>query len=563
MQTYNENSNILFSWKSTKKLINEYLQETSIEKFKESPIIHQVKNNMVTQLLKDSENLKNDENVTDCGVYAPRMHSSLDRKTRISHDIALAIFPPKDNEQINLVWSYIQYQRLIAKLAEKYRTQEKEKKIIEQSFKKARFDGQKKLWCSLKNRPISKQIAVPEAMPVQVSTIEELEPFFNFLKSNKPILPEHTDNNGSYMKFKRGAVYTDGRMDLCKQVVGPNWIKQLMDSILNNDQIKHFLLGNNIINIEGAKAISEFLLTPDRKSRIETWYLAGNSINTEGIGIICDALKLDQDMKYLWLKRNPLYSEGMKSIAELLKVHNKIEILDLHNTAVFDDGLAYLVEGLKENKSLRNLYLDANGITVKGVKYLAEYFMNRKEIGITSLWIDMNRLDDEGIEILLESVKNYSYLKRLNIGSNRASWKAAEMVYKTLTNHKSLEVLDLGVYKSTADMGELSNKIEDDGAKYIAKFISENKKVKLLSILHNHITNEGIELIATAMEKNDTILFLNYTQYGVVVSQKVVKKISDKLKENKDRVGDPDERNPKYIMHSKEVLLIGSIYRNK
>jgi len=514
------------------------------------------------QLLIDKEKMKKGEDITCCSVFAPRIQSSLDKKIGIAKKTALEMFPGEGSNESKFPISYIKYSKLIAELTAYYKLQEKKKYDEKISFKQARLNEHKGLWCELKNRPVSKAVAKPEAMPVNISEYTELSDFFNFLSSNETIRGDIVDKNGAYMKFNRGAVYTDGRMDLCKQVVGPTWADNLLASLKDNDKIKHFLLGNNIINTTGANSIATFLINP-HKSKIETWYLAGNEIDKDGIKIICNALKNDPDMKYLWLKRNPLQPEGIKHIGDLLKINQNIKILDLQNTAIFNEGMYYLVEGLKENKSLRHLYIDANGLTTEGIKPLCEYFINRKEKGITSLWVSMNRLDDEGVCMLFESLKNYKYLKRLNVGSNRISDKSAQVLYETLTHHPKLQALDIGLYKATADMGELSNRISDKGASYISKFIRENKIVKLIAIIHNDITNDGLEEITRAILENDTVLYLIYAQYGLNIDRILVEKIDEKLEHNRKTIEDPNKKNARFIKHSKKILLIDSIYRNK
>ena len=36
----------------------------------------------------------------------------------------------------------------------------------------------------------------------------------------------------------------DGRIDMCKQVVGRDWIGELVDAIKDSADVEHFLLGN-------------------------------------------------------------------------------------------------------------------------------------------------------------------------------------------------------------------------------------------------------------------------------------------------------------------------------
>jgi hypothetical protein len=123
-------------------------------------------------------------------------------------------------------------------------------------------------------------------------------------------------------------------------------------------------------------------------------------------------------------------------------------------------------------------------------------------------------------------------------------------------------MLDVGLYKATADMGEISNHIEDEGAHYISEFIKKNKSVKLLDIIHNNISNIGLSEICEAIKQNNTLLHVNYSQYGLNINQIIVQQINKKLDENKTQISDEDKKNARYIKHSKKILLIDSIYRN-
>lgn len=74
-------------------------------------------------------------------------------------------------------------------------------------------------------------------------------------------------------------------------------------------------------------------MTKPHVPKIKTWYIAGNMIDTDGIKIIAEAFKNDEDATSLWLKRNPLQPEGIKYLGEMLEVNKNLRILDLHNTA--------------------------------------------------------------------------------------------------------------------------------------------------------------------------------------------------------------------------------------
>lgn len=549
--------------KSNSKTIWKELN-TKLEKYYKESDWLQIKliASLFSEKLKEDLELYNKNlPISDCALFCPRTGCTFNKpehKIRLSKEINNLLYfllQSSENNKIN-------YTKIISKLSKVYVDQYTKEFILNNKFRLFRLlEHNKQNWCSLKNKPLSKAITEPTAMDVVVASYEELKPFFKFLDSNSIPIDNNWDKEAC-MLFTRGALYQNKRLDLCKQVVGPDWIETLMNSLVNNTQIEHFLLGNNIIGTVGAKAISNFLLN-EHKPKIKTWYIAGNSINEEGIKLICEGLENDKDCVNLWLKRNPLKPEGIKYISKMLKKNNYIKILDLHNTAVFDEGLKYLVEGLKENRVLRQLYLDANGITEIGINYLVEYFeylINNNLEGISSLWLDMNKIEDAGIIKLVEVLKNYKYLKRLILGSVGLSEKSINSIVESFSNHNNLIVLDLGLYKSTADMGMITNNIGDEGINILTKLIENNKSIKYLSIAMNGLTSKGIELLANSVDKSDTLMYIDFSQYGIEMPQKLYTKIKSKVKLN--RLNSNYNKSLRNLKHGENIHWIDSIYRN-
>ncbi len=530
--------------------------------------INQIVNNFVVQLKKDEECLGNELPVSDCGLNAPRLGSHIDKTCSLGRKIALVLYPiPEDqdnNKDLTVIrkWSYIRYQQLISRLTRIFKDQIEKEETIRNKYKEVRRTNQRKYFCELKKMPVSDLIINPKPMPVEIASLETLSPFLEHLRENKEVLENK-------LIFERGVQYDDGRMDLCKQVVGPTYIGKLMDSLVNNSHVEHFLLGNNIINYEGATEINKFL-TNEHIPKIKTWYLAGNEIDDKGVKLICEALEKDNDCEALWLKRNPIKIDGAKHIAKMLENNGKIKILDLHNTGILDQGCQYIFESLKKNRTLRHIYVDANAITPEGIKYVANYFdflVANNIKGITSLWMDINRIDDEGCIVLAESLRNYRHLKRLIIGSNRITEKGTEVICDSLVDHEKLIVLDLGLYKSTADLESLPNDMKDAGAKHIANFLRRNRSVKVLNILHNDISANGLEEINNALQTNNTILYIYYEQYGIGIPQELKEMMKRKLTENIRNNLDMDfatfmNTKLRFIKGSEKLKNIDSIYRN-
>ena len=522
----------------------------------------------VQGLTDDLERLKTNTKLTDCALFAPRVrstHSRIDRPVRIVHYIVDKLFL-STGKATCLNNGIVSYSKIIGKLSKQYVDEFTHDFLMNNKYKLFRIlEHDRNNWLALKERGLSKVITDPTAMPVEVSPLEELNDFFEFLKSNQSIelnnhLNPQTSRLEPCMVFNRGALYEDKRMDLCKQVVGAKWIGNLMDSLKPNDKVEHFLLGNNIIGPVGGKAIKDFLQS-EHKSHIKTWYIAGNDLNAEAISDVVDGLLVDTDCEELWLKRNPLKSEGVKHIARLMSVNNKIKVLDLHNTAVFDEGAKHLFESLKSNRCLDFLYLDANGITEVGAEYIAEYFdylVSNGLKGITSLWIDMNKINDNGVIRICKALKDYHYLERISFGSDGLTDACVDTIVECLSTHTTLLFLDIGMYKSTSDMGLVTNNIGDVGAIKLCELIKLTKSIKYMSIMMNGITKVGLDAIASAIELNSSLIYFDYSQYGVENDQQLMNQIKNKLASNKT---DSDVKL-RILKHGQSIRYIDSIYRN-
>ncbi|MEZ4340695.1 MAG: aldo/keto reductase [Sandaracinaceae bacterium] len=217
--------------------------------------------------------------------------------------------------------------------------------------------------------PVSASVAAPSPMPVEVSPAGELAPFFDFLASAQEVRAPAT--------FVRGTYFPDHRMDLCKQVVGPDHVEALCAAVSARaerdgaHQVRHFLLGNNIAcagdSIAGAEAFARLMADPS--VAIETWYLAGNAIGPDVAQIAPRARQRSLHPRAL-AQAQPDRPRG-RHLGRLLGANDTLRLLDLHNTGLFDEGVEALVEGFVEESGalhLRHLYLSAGSASAHAVR---------------------------------------------------------------------------------------------------------------------------------------------------------------------------------------------------
>lgn len=368
---------------------------------------------------------------------------------------------------------------------------------------------------------LSQYVINPRPEAVVPCALHELNPLLDFLSNNFPVKEQTA--------FPKGTITTDGRLDLCKQVVGPRGIGPLLDAMNKSSCVKRLLLGNNIVSDTGAISIAKEM----KVSKLEAWYIAGNEFTHEGIEHITEALKDNTYCTSLWLKRNPLGPLSMKHIVSMLQVNKTLRVLDLVNCGILDEGLVTLLEafsGPNKNTTLKVLWLDTNGITYKSAPLIAKFIAN--DCVLEDLSLSCNRLCDIGIKEISQAISVNKVLQRVSFASNRIGPEGAKALCDALKEHTSIVFLNMGFLKSTAAVGESANFLSDEGAKHIADMLMTNKVMRHLDLLHNSISQLGVNYIIEALKVNTQLVKLQLTQFGKTHNEPGKEFIKEKLESN-------------------------------
>lgn len=265
-----------------------------------------------------------DESIND----APRRRSADPERATLASLISQLLYPAPNDSLAPLI-RYEENIVLLRKLILQQRKHEIEAATIRNSSDgwevRVRKQG---LWNSVDD-PLSLCGAPAVPMPVKISNHDSLEPFFEHLRTGGTQLRTSTAramedaveiNEPGYdtqtLEFQKGVVYADGRMDLCKMVLGPLNIEDLVTSLKSNTFVKHFLLGNNLIGPHGAKCIADFL--QEFPNRMDTWYLAGNCIDSTSFKLLVNQWIRSSAVTNIWLKRNPLGPSAAQDVFRLI-----------------------------------------------------------------------------------------------------------------------------------------------------------------------------------------------------------------------------------------------------
>jgi len=412
------------------------------------------------------ESLPSSATIDETIMKAPRRKAADPEAAALANKIAQLLYPSDGNP----LGALIKYEKDIVRLRRLVLKQRK-CTIEDNTKQKELYDWGKRIlkqgpW-NPSTDPLSLGGAPSLPMPVRIAEHDELASFFEHLSlggtekisstgraAENAIEIEEAFYNVKSLEFERGVLYSDRRMDLCKMVVGPTHIGNLLESLKTNEFVSHFLLGNNIIGPHGANCIANFL--KEYPNRIDTWYLAGNCIDTSSIRILVDELINSTSVTNIWLKRNPLMSGASQDIFRLITQANNLRTLDLDQTELGDTGIADLFSKLgqhvpKKPLAFRNIYLNANGISAKGATAIAQYLAS-PQCRLEGLYLMSNPLGNTGVMALAAGLKQNKSLKRLTLSSIGMSDEGAITLCEALYDHPTITALDIGQHFATPDL---------------------------------------------------------------------------------------------------------------
>ncbi|KAF2240083.1 RNI-like protein [Viridothelium virens] len=427
---------------------------------------------------------------------APRRRSADTGDATLAHETAAIIFSDSPADSLTPI---IKYEETVLDLRRIVK-ENRRARIAQATESNARFQwttriGKQGPWdehgdqLSLRGTP-----SLP--MPVQISDEEDLKPFFQHLRSNLDTMPSSLDGategeephyGTRFTEFKKGIIYEDRRLDLCKLVVGPPHIGDLMDSLHSNDFIRHFLLGNNIIGPSGTKEVASFIR--DHPNKIETWYLAGNCINESSFKSLVNSLVTSETITNVWLKRNPLGPWSAHDIFRLITQTPNLRTLDLDQTELGDAGVATIFKELSafaeanpiKPLPLRHLYLNANGIGASAAAEISR-FLGVASCALESLYLSNNPLGDAGINALSSQLSTNSSLRRLSLQSIGLKDSGAISLFTSLTPHPNLRTLDVSQNSATEDLNSRYNYLTASVVPTLVSLISHSPHLEYLDL---------------------------------------------------------------------------------
>ncbi|MCO6010411.1 gala protein [Actinoallomurus purpureus] len=361
---------------------------------------------------------------------------------------------------------------------------------------------------------------VPPADPA------DLRPLLVRLADPAPVTADET--------FPLGTVRPDGRIDLCKQGLGPAGAALLLPVAVASPHAAHLLLGTNAIGSEGARTVADALVPGHG---LETLYLGCNRIDATGTEALAGRLADDTTVRAVWLKRNPVRDDGVRALAAMLRRNTTIRTLDLVNTGLTEDGLRALLAALTERTDpVERLFLGGNGLGPESAGTLAALV---RDAGVRELYVPANHLGDAGAATLAAAADPARPV-RLGLGGNGIGPDGARALAGALGG---IEALDLGRPPSERSLGAPANVTGDAGAATLAAALP-GSPLRRLELRRTGITGRGAKAVLAAVP-DDTRL--EYVGFGPGVPRRMKRALAPRLR-------------PAAGPHP-DVHAIGSLYR--
>ncbi|KAK5163719.1 uncharacterized protein LTR77_010392 [Saxophila tyrrhenica] len=549
-----------------------------------------IRKNLITEQAIQMENNDGEDTVFSIDeeiMNAPRRKSARDA---LAHEVAARLYPDlaeslaaiiKYEKDIVVLRSMVlaQRQAVIAEATERNNRVNWVKRITKQGW-----------WDEIHDSlPLTGAPSLP--MPVEQSGKESLAPFFAHLQNGGTVKLDPASSGGvsgvepyydtELVEFEKGVLYSDGRIDLCKMVTGPRNIGDLMESLKSNTFSKHFLLGNNIIGSTGAKAIADFI--GEIPERFETWYLAGNCIDSQSFTQLVNSMVMSTTITNVWLKRNPLGPSAANDVFRLITQAPNLRTLDLDQTELGDEGVAELFRQLSVHSqfkplALRNIYLNACGISTSACEQIAR-FLRSPHCTVESLYLSNNPIGDGAANVLAIGLAQNNTLQRLSLQSCGLKDAGAIAIASVLVNNPTITALDLGQAYATEDLGMRFNWLTNASAPDLISLV-QTTKLQYLNIAYTPMTQPALNTLLTAITTSESLLWFfakslvtgGRDHDSVKAGQehaRLYKLVRERLHENvkakyEGMAYEAFENGFKrFLISPKDVRLIDSVYRNR
>jgi len=277
--------------------------------------------------------------------------------------------------------------------------------------------------------------------------------------------------------FPRGTHLPDGRLDLCKQDLGPEGAALVARALRDNHVITSLLLGADHLGDDGATAIAHLVAANETVSTI---FLACNVVGERGARSVATGIGSRKTTRALWMKRNPIGEGGTLALAAALGEARALRTLDVAQTGLAGKSARALGVAIASHPSLERLYLSGNDLGCDDVAWIAPLL--HAPSPVRALFLSANRLGDEGAERLARSLADNRTLTSLAMGSNGLTARGVHALVTALRGHPTLVSLELARPPSTRVLGVPPDLLDDEAVNALVVLLREAKALRAVTL---------------------------------------------------------------------------------
>ena len=256
------------------------------------------------------------------------------------------------------------------------------------------------------------------------------------------------DNDPAYKWFSGG-------MDSVRDITVEGW-EELGGAIANNTHLELINLCNEEINDHEMSFLFRGLT---RSSSLKQLYLPDNGLSAAGVRIMVPFLQNADSLQMMDLDMNVnIQSEGFNMLLRAL-CDSPIEHLSCCNCGIE----SIKIDSEHFPKYLTTLVLNGNdiNITADGCRELAK-LLRGGDATLKGLYLDDNKIDDEGVEILVDALQNNTSLTGLYLRGNDGISNQGEIMLLKLVNDVSSIKATLQSNHTLTELKVLEEEDEDD-----------------------------------------------------------------------------------------------------
>lgn len=335
------------------------------------------------------------------------------------------------------------------------------------------------------------EVVGPSCQIRPVVSSAALEPLLSVLANNEPVARRR--------EFPCGTLLPDGRLDLCKQVIGAQGARDVAHALRTNEHVAHLLMGADRIGPQGAEAVAELVAA---SNKLQTVYLGCNGLGEAGAAHLATAMRGNTSIRGLWLKRNAIGTPGALALADMLQHNQTLRTLDVVDNEIGPDGLRAIVDAVIRGGQVRHLFLCANDIGAEGCPSLTQLLHADT---LHALYVSTNHIGCDGAEAIADGLAGNRNLRVLGLASNAIGPRGVCRLAAAVARHPALEVLDLGHAPATDVLGEQPNSIGDEGAHALANMLQVHQSLRELKLNGGELTEAGALVLVEAL-RNPTPL---------------------------------------------------------